>query len=173
MFFWETEGILHAWKKDYCRHVSSRSAFSASLTSTSQVHQGFKVLPATVVLPPPSLVLPRPSAVDVSELPDGTDWACPLAPTLWYGIVFFVSCTTASGPSHHCRPFWLKQPMPRVMRFPLLFFAGGYWYNDCYISNLNGPLCSEDENHSKCMVWWGNGGRIILKEFTLMIREMY
>ena len=56
--------------------------------------------------------------------------------------------------------------------FHFIFFAGGYWYNDCYISNLNGPYCRSDENNAKCMAWWGKEGRLILKEFSLMIKEL-
>ena len=43
--------------------------------------------------------------------------------------------------------------------FDVFLFAGGYWYNDCYISNLNGQYCRSDENHAKCMAWWGKEGR--------------
>ena len=56
--------------------------------------------------------------------------------------------------------------------FDFIFFSGGYWYNDCYISNLNGPYCKSDENNAKCMSWWRKEGRLVLKEFTLMIKEL-
>ncbi len=50
-------------------------------------------------------------------------------------------------------------------------FGGGYWYNDCYISNPTGPYCQEDENHSKCMVWWDDDNRMFLRNITWSIRE--